>query len=296
MREILHIGAVNPRDKQPIWGKNSYPGDRENAYWLVCVGCSAATACSATGSASSTTALWLIGAGEDLVDGAKHLEGVGCDVRVKAGDDLAFVVDDELGVVPCDVAAGGSAFALGEVGVEGELIVAEELGDTHDGEVDLGVGVGLEDFRLGAWFGCTELVGRDAEDDETLVLVGIIELDEGGELVVVGGLSAEVDDEDVLALVGGDGDIFAVGADEVVIVGGLVGCRAFAAAASATASTTSTTSAAAAEACPAAGLAGPWARRRSGEQRVRPRERSGRVGRLCLEGEARSSGEQKAER
>jgi len=132
-------------------------------------------------------------------DGGGELGGVGFDGGFEAGEDLAVLAGEELGEVPFDVAALGG----GEVLIEGDHVGTFDADLGEDGEGDVVV-FGAEgfDFLVGAGFLAAEVVGGDADDDEALGFVLLIEGFEAGVLGGVATLGGDVDDEDDFAGVG----------------------------------------------------------------------------------------------
>lgn len=160
-------------------------------------------------------------------DGLDRLneDGIGGEgVGGEAGDDLSTAVDEELLEVPgelgsvvngepvasetifeagvsdaCDGLGGGEGF------VEGRLSGAGDDGLLEHGEGDLEGGVTeLLNLLVGSWFLAGEVVGGEAEYVETAVAVGGVE---PFQAFVLGGESAfgrGIDDEEDVALVGGE--------------------------------------------------------------------------------------------
>lgn len=129
---------------------------------------------------------------------------------LEAGDGLAFFVEQELTEVPLHIAWEGSSLAS-KPGVEGMLLWAFDVEFLKEGEADA-VFAGAEGLDLfqGSRLLAAEVVAWEAEDDEALVLVFVVEGLKGGVLLGEAALGGDVDDEDNLALVGFEGGVFAV--------------------------------------------------------------------------------------
>ena len=159
----------------------------------------------------------LDGGDEDGVVG----QGVGCETAY----DLAAPVDEELlevpgelrGVVHCEAIAAqlgfegwisdpGDGLCAGEGFVEGTLIRASDdyLSEHGEGDVEGGVAE-LLDLLVGSGFLAAEIVGGKAEDVETTMFIGAVELFKAFVLGRKTTLGGGVDDEQDVALEGFQG-------------------------------------------------------------------------------------------
>ena len=67
-----------------------------------------------------------------------------------------------------------------------------------------------------------EVGGGDTEDDEAFVGIGLLQVIERCDLVIVDGFAGQVDDEQDFPFVGGERNYFAVERDERIVIDGLV--------------------------------------------------------------------------
>ena len=154
---------------------------------------------------------------------------------LEAADDAAFAADEELGEVPLDVGlrcvvgiglgehlveqlrqrmlgveAGKACLALQPL-VDGVGAVAIDLDLRHQREGDAVVDAAeLLDLLVGAGLLMAELVAGEADDDESLVLILLVERLEAVVLRGEAALAGGVDDEQHLALVVGEAHFLAL--------------------------------------------------------------------------------------
>ena len=179
------------------------------------------------------------GAGlEGLLDGGGDLGVVGRGVWGEAGEYVAVASDEEFFEVPEKFGEGvgrgkavlggvvGELFAPGAVGdVRGrgfdeggvERVLARagdgDFGEEWEGDGVFG-GAELGDFLIVAGLLTGEVVGGDAEDDEALILVLLVEGLEGGVLGGEAAFAGDVDEQEDFAGVVGKGGGVAVDGGE----------------------------------------------------------------------------------
>jgi len=166
---------------------------------------------------------------KSLFEGGDDLGVVGGGVGGEAGEDVAVAADEEFLEVPEEFGervgwgkavgggVGGELFAPGAVGdvlwcggdeggVEGVLVGANDGDFGEEGEGDGVVdGAELGDLLIGAGLLSGEVVGGEAEDDEAAILVGLVEGFEGGVLRGEAAFGGDVDEEENVAGVVGEG-------------------------------------------------------------------------------------------
>jgi hypothetical protein len=173
-------------------------------------------------------------------DRGGHFGVVGGGLRGEAGGDGAVSGDQEFLEVPQHFGVFGRGHAVaaqpvapagcvtvlfghgfGEGGVERLLVGAGDRGLGEQRERDAVVErAELGDFGVGARFLAGEIVGGEAQDLETAILVGAVERFEAFVLRGQPALGGDVDDEQHLALVRGEGVGGAVVAGEGDLVQG----------------------------------------------------------------------------
>jgi len=116
--------------------------------------------------------------GESLLDRAAQLWGFGLDARLESGDDLSIAIDQEFGEIPRD---RPGVFGVGRLAGQelikwvNALALDDDLGEQW--EADLVVGAAeLLDLVIRSRLLGAELVGREGEDLESLILVLLIDL------------------------------------------------------------------------------------------------------------------------
>src|SRR5215472_5149121 len=124
------------------------------------------------------------------------------DLGLKALDHLAIAIDQELGEVPLDVSGDTTSGLLGEVCVQGRLIgtLHGNLGEHRETHVVLPRAESL-DFGIRAGLLGSEVVRREAKDDESLIFVLFVDRFQCAVLWCEAALAGDVYDEHDLALV-----------------------------------------------------------------------------------------------
>ena len=95
------------------------------------------------------------------------------------GDDLALAVDQELGKVPGDVAGEIRVGLLARqelVERVGPLALHDDLGEQRERDAEFRAAE-LLDLGVGTWLLVAELVGRERQDDELVVVVPVVLVD-----------------------------------------------------------------------------------------------------------------------
>jgi len=162
-----------------------------------------------------------VGLSEGFFDGRGDASVIRRHIRGEAVEDCAVAADEEFLKVPEDRGSGVrggkvlrlevSSDAVAEAGVVddvcgqggGQLLVERVDAGAFDGDLgeeresDRVVGrAELGDFLVGAGLLCGEVVGREAEDDEALVLELLVDLFEGGVLRGEAAPGGDVHDEE----------------------------------------------------------------------------------------------------
>ena len=152
----------------------------------------------------------------NCIDTRGQIRGFGLGSRIELLDDFAIFAHQVLGEVPFGRAGG--------IGKELEKRSRVRAGDRNfggHGEGDV-IGAGAEglDLFVGSRFLAAEIVGGDTYDDEALGLVLLIEGLQTGVLRGEASKAGGVDDEDDLAFISGEGEVFAVDGLEGEVVDG----------------------------------------------------------------------------
>src|SRR5271170_2826796 len=140
-----------------------------------------------------------------------HLFRIGCDCGFETLDNVSVAVYQELGEVPLDVAAYARFSIFGQISVERRLVglFDRDLGVDGEGYAVFAGAEGLDLF-VGAWFLGTEIVGREAEDDEPLVFILLVSRFQSAVLRRVAALAGHIDHENHFAFIVGQRRGFAI--------------------------------------------------------------------------------------
>src|SRR5260370_20292734 len=143
---------------------------------------------------------WLKLSCENFFDRCSELRRIRRHVRFESRYHLAAPIDDKFRVAPVNIASRSPFFVSGQKGIQRGLIFATNGGPGKYGKAQVKlVGVPLLHFRIGSRLLSAQIVARDAQHHQSLVLIFLLKFLLLTDLLFETALAGKIDDQQYLA-------------------------------------------------------------------------------------------------